>query len=85
MWRSTLNEKEAVIAYGVRLLVIVGHAPYPVLARSFVATRERVETFLTKHEPPFIGKVYRASPSELERNADAPGFVQLWYPAERKS
>jgi hypothetical protein len=40
--RYTPNEKDAVIAHAVRLLVIVGHAPYPVLAKSFVATRERV-------------------------------------------
>lgn len=78
--RYTPNEKEAVIAYRVRLLVIVGHAPYPLLARSFVSTRARVEAFLSKHEPPFIAKVYRASPSELEKNLDAPGAIQLWYP-----
>jgi hypothetical protein len=78
--RYTPNEKEAVIAYGVRLVVIVGQAPYPLLANSFVATRTRVEAFLATHEPPFIAKVYRASPSELEKNADAPGSIQLWYP-----
>ena len=80
--RYTANEREAVIAHGVRLLVIVGHAPYHALAKSFVATRERVEAFLTRHEPPFIAKVYRASPSELEKNPDAPGSIQLWYPAQ---
>ena len=41
--RYTPNEKHAVIAHGVRLLVIIGQAPYPELARSFVATRLRVE------------------------------------------
>ena len=78
--RYTPNEKEAVTAFGVRLLVIVGQAPFPVLARSFVVTRARVEAFLAKHAPPFIAKVYRASPSELEKNPDAPGSIQLWYP-----
>lgn len=81
--RYTPNEKAAVIAHGVRLLVIVGHAPYSVLARSFVATRPRIEAFLARHEPPFIAKVYRASPWELEKNPDAPGSIQLWYPAPR--
>jgi PIN like domain len=33
--RYTPNEKEAVIRHGVRLLVIIGDAPYPDLARSF--------------------------------------------------
>lgn len=80
--RYTPNEKEAVIAYGVRLLVIVGQAPYSVLAQSFVATAPRLEAFVAKHEPPFIAKVYRASPPELEKNPDAPGSVQLWYPDE---
>lgn len=66
--------------FGVRLLVIVGQAPYPLLAHSFVATRTRVEVFLAAHEPPFIAKVYRASPSELERNPGAAGTIQLWFP-----
>lgn len=78
--RYTPNEKEAVIAYNVRLLVIVGHAPYSILARSFVATRPKVESFLSAHEPPFIAKVYRASPADLEKNPDAPGSIQRWYP-----
>ena len=68
--RYTPNEKAAVITYRVRLLVIVGQAPYPVLARSFVATRARVEAFLAKHAPPFIAKVYRPSPAEMEGRAD---------------
>jgi hypothetical protein len=76
------NEKEAVVAYGVRLLVIVGKLPYPTLAHSFVSTRVRVEAFLARHEPPFIAKVHRASPAELDKNPDAPGSIQLWYPAE---
>jgi PIN like domain len=59
--RYTPNQKEAVIAHGVRLLVIVGHAPYPELAKSFVATRLRIEAFLEKHDPPLIAKVYRVA------------------------
>lgn len=68
------------IAHGVRLLVIIGQAPYPELAKSFVATRRRIEAFLQKHDPPFIGKVYRAAPAELAKNASAPGHVVLWLP-----
>lgn len=76
--RYTPNEKQAVIAHGVRLLVIIGQAPYPELAKSFVATHSRIEAFLQKHQPPFIAKVYRAAPAELAKNASAPGDVVLW-------
>lgn len=79
--RYTPNEKQAVIAHGVRLLVIIGQATYPELAKSFVATRLRVEAFLQKHEPPFIAKVYRASPAELAKNSSAPGHIVLWVDA----
>ena len=76
--RYTPNEKQAVITHEVRLLVIIGHAPYPDLAKSLVATRTRIEAFLQKHEAPFIAKVYRASPAELAKNPAAPGHVALW-------
>ena len=78
--RYTPNERDAVFSHGVRLLVIVGNAPYPELAHSFVATRVRIEAFLSRHEAPYIAKVYRASPEEKVRNPDAPGRVELWYP-----
>jgi hypothetical protein len=58
--RYTPNEKLAVLSHGVRLLVIIGHVPYPDLAHSFVATRNRIESFLDSHKAPFIAKVYRA-------------------------
>jgi PIN like domain len=76
--RYTPNEKQAVLSHGVRLLVIIGRAPYPELAKSFVATHSRIEAFLQKHEPPFIAKVYRASPAELAENPTAPGHIALW-------
>jgi hypothetical protein len=79
--RYTPNEKQAVMSHGVRLLVIIGQAPYPELAKSFVATRARIETFLQKHEPPFIAKVYRASPADLARNPSASGNIVLWVNA----
>lgn len=74
------NELEAVVRYRVALLVIIGAAPYPELARSFVATRRRIEAFLDRRKPPFIAKVYRPLSSELKKNSDAPGAVTLWYP-----
>lgn len=74
------NELAAVIEHNSRLLVVVGNAPYADLARSFVKTLSRVLTFLAEHRPPVIGKVYRPSPGELEKNANASGRVELWYP-----
>ncbi|HEX9693316.1 MAG TPA: hypothetical protein VGA22_14580 [Gemmatimonadales bacterium] len=74
------NELAAVVRFRVSLLVIVGRAPYPDLARSFVATIPRVERFVSDHQPPFIGKVFRPSPAELRANAAALGRVELWYP-----
>jgi hypothetical protein len=60
--------------------VIVGHAPFAELAHSFVASVPRIERFLSKHDPPFIAKVYRASPAEQKRRKVAPGRIELWYP-----
>ena len=78
--RYTPNEKEAVIRYGVRLLIIIGDAPYPDLAQSFVATIRRIEQFLEEQAPPLIAKVYRASPSDRAKDALAPGRIERWYP-----
>jgi hypothetical protein len=74
------NERDAVMRHGVALLVIVGAAAFPDLARAFVATLPRVEHFLNRHTPPFIAKVYRPSPAETARHGAAPGRVELWYP-----
>lgn len=50
-------------------------------AKSFVATRRGIEAFLQKPEPPFIAKVYRASPAELAKTPSAPGHILLWVNA----
>jgi hypothetical protein len=75
------NERDAVMRHGVALLVIVGAAPFPDLARAFVASLPSVEHFLHRHKPPFIAKLYRPSPAETARRSTAPGRVELWYPA----
>jgi hypothetical protein len=62
------NELAAVVRHRVALLVIVGSAPYPELATAFVATLPRIESFLARHEPPLVGKVFRPSPEDLKRN-----------------
>ena len=79
------NELAAIVAHCAKLLVVVGKAVYPDLARSFVATLNPILAFLEANTPPVIGKVYRASPTDLRRNADAPGRVELWYPKKRSA
>jgi hypothetical protein len=74
------NERDAVMRHDVGLLVIVGKAPFPELARAFVATLPRVEEFLASHKPPFIAKVYRPSPSKVAPHGASPGRIELWYP-----
>lgn len=74
------NELAAVVQHRVGLLVVIGHAPYPDLARSFVATRDRIIAFLERHEPPFIAKVYRPNAAQVADNPNTPGSVALWYP-----
>jgi hypothetical protein len=74
------NERDAVMRHRVGLLLIVGKAPFPELARAFVATLPRVKDFLVRHKPPFIAKVYRPSPADVKQHNAAPGRVELWYP-----
>lgn len=78
--RYTPNELDAVVRHGVALLVVVGQAPFPALATSFVQTLPRIEAFLDSHDPPYIAKVYRPTPAELTRNVAAIGSIALWYP-----
>lgn len=80
--RHKPNELAAVVQCKVSLLVVIGDTPYAELARSFVATAPRILAFLNAHRPPFIGKVYRASPAELGKNPRAKGRVELWYPKD---
>ena len=74
------NERDAVMQNGVALLVIIGAAPFPDLARSFITSQQVAQNFLNAHQPPFIAKVYRPTPAELARNPAAVGRVELWYP-----
>jgi hypothetical protein len=78
--RHKPNELAAILAHRVALLVVVGRAPFPDLARSFVATRGPIERFTRSHSPPYIAKVYRPSPERVLRNPNAPGRIEPWYP-----
>jgi hypothetical protein len=77
------NELAAIVKHRARVLVIVGKAPLPALAQSFVRTRQRIEAFLANHEAPVVGKVYRAGPKERQEHPDCAGRVDLWYPRPR--
>jgi hypothetical protein len=79
--RYTPNELAAIVRYRVALLVVIGHAPFPELARHFVNSIRRIETFVDVHEPPYIAKVYRAAAFETAKKPTAAGSVSLWYPA----
>ena len=74
------NELAAVERHRVALLVVIGKAPLPLLARNFVATMPRISAFLEEHEAPFIAKVHQASVSEVAKDPSASGSVSLWYP-----
>ncbi len=74
------NEKNAVIENNVALLVVVGHAPFPELARAFVATEPKIRHFIAAHKPPYIAKVYRRSATAVAADPSAPGRIELWYP-----
>lgn len=78
--RYVPNELEAVKRFKVRLLILVGQVPTAELAHNFVRTLPRIEAFLVGRSPPFIGKVYRASPGDLAKSQTAPGRVELWFP-----
>lgn len=80
--RYKVNECAAVMAHDVGMLVIIGAAPYPDLAHSFVATYPRIEAFLDTVRRPFIAKVYRATAGNLSKNPAAPGRVELWLSRE---
>lgn len=78
--RYTPNELAAVRRHRVALLIVVGHAPFPELARNFVNTLSKIEAFLDEHKPPYIAKVYRPAAADLARDSTAPGMISLWYP-----
>lgn len=78
--RYTPNELAAIIQHRVALLIVIGHPPMAELARAFVATSTLIQQFVSKHQPPYIAKVSRPSPSALAKNPAAPGEIRMWYP-----
>ena len=78
--RYVPNELAAVKRFKVPLLILVGQVTTAELAHNFVRTMPRIEAFLDGRLPPFIGKVYRATPAELAKSTAAPGRLELWFP-----
>ena len=80
--RYVPNELAAVVRFKVPLIIVVGQAPTPELARAFVNSVARVDAFLAAHAPPFIAKLYRPAPAEWAKAPTAPGRLELWYPTK---
>ena len=78
--RYTPNELAAVVRYRVPLLVVIGKAPFSVLAENFVRTLPKIEAFLDAQNPPYVAKIYRPTPEELARAPGKSGSVALWFP-----
>jgi hypothetical protein len=72
------NERQAVIRAGLRLIVVVGHAPHDELADNFVRTLPSIQRFLGKHSAPFIARLYRPSASDQLRKLQPRGRIELW-------
>lgn len=78
--RYTPNELAAVMQHKVRLLIVIGHAPFPELAHNFVNTQQKIEAFLSANNAPFIAKIYRPSPDDKKSGVASPGQIVCWYP-----
>ncbi len=78
--RYVPNELQAVKRFKVSLIILVGQVTTAELAQNFVRTLPRIEVFLDAHSPPFVAKLYRATPAELAKSAAAPGRMELWFP-----
>ena len=80
--RYKSNEKDAVMRAGVGLFILVGHAPHRELANNFINTLHKVESFIKKHERPFIAKIYRPLRKLRSSSSNRPGRVVLWLSYE---
>lgn len=73
------NERAAVLDAGLALLIVVGGAPNAELAQNFISTLPAIERFLNRHHPPFIARVYRPTPADLQRKLRPTGRIELWF------
>jgi hypothetical protein len=75
--RYTSRIREVILEVGVRVIVLRGKAPAPVLADAFVRSRAVVRRFLQRHPQAAMAK-FSASP----RGADRPGRLEVWLTSE---
>lgn len=73
-------EREAILRSGARVLILVGKVTHRELAINCVRSRARIESFIARNTAPFIARIYRPSPAEVKRDAEAPGRVERWLP-----
>lgn len=71
------NEVRAVFDSGLALLILVGQARTADLATNFVRTIDRIERFVASHRPPYIAKVFRPAPADVQRNPAAAGRIEM--------
>lgn len=76
--RYKRNELEAVKASGIAMFVLSGKVPHAILAQNFINTIDRVESFLSRHNRPFIAKIYLPSRAEPGRSPESAGRVEPW-------
>jgi hypothetical protein len=70
-------ERDAVMESSAAFFALSGgHAPTAQLARNFVNTLARVESFIRRHPRPFIARISRPSPVE-EIDRGGPGRVEM--------
>lgn len=69
------NERDAVVRSRVKLLVVIGKAPFAELALNFVNALPKIDRFLARNDAPLIAKIYRPSPGQLAANPGAMGDV----------
>lgn len=63
--RYTPLEIEALMTSGVACFMLVGKRPHAELADNLVESLSKVQQFLSKHEAPFIAKIYRPPRVEM--------------------
>lgn len=63
--RYTPLEIEALMTSGAACFMLIGKRPHAELADNLVQALPKVREFLTKHEAPFIAKIYRPPRVEM--------------------